>query len=363
VDVERFRSEFPVLERRAYLNTGTDGPLPRRAIEAAATQFQREAESGRSGAAHSDELGRLKEELRARLAGLMGATGDEVALTHSTTEGINIVLAGLGLGQGDEVLTSDEEHPGLLAPLGVLQRRGVTVRALPYHEVADAVNPSTRLLALSHVSWMRGLVAPVEELAATGVPLLLDGAQGLGALRVDVRALGCDFYAAAGQKWLCGPDGTGVLYVRGDRIEQLGMPWPSYVTLSDPSRPLELAPAAAARRFDGGETAGPTMAAALAALGLLEEARWDWVFETARRQAQKLRDLLADRVEVVLDGSTTLVTWRPPEVTDGEEAAELVQRLESKDVIVRSFPGKHWLRASVGAWNSDADLERLLELC
>jgi selenocysteine lyase/cysteine desulfurase len=363
VDVERFRSEFPVFARRAYLNTGTDGPLPTRAVTAAAAQFARELHNGRSGAEHSASHGRLAEQLRARLANLIGASTDEVALTHSTTEGINIILSGLQFREGDEVLTSDEEHTGLLAPLGALQRRGVVVRQVPLADIADSAGTKTKLIAVSHVSWMRGLVAPIEQLAAAGPPLLLDGAQSAGAIPVDVHTLGCDFYAAAGQKWLCGPDGTGLLYVRGNRIEELGIPWPSYVTLGDPARPFELVPARGARRFDGGEVAGPVMAASLASLDVLEEAGWDWIFATSRRQAQKLRDLIADRVELIRGDATTLVTWRPPAVTDDEGALAEVQRLEAEDVIVRAFAGRPWLRASVGAWSSDADLERLVALC
>jgi L-cysteine/cystine lyase len=332
-------------------------------MTAAAEQFDRELQNGRSGAEHSAAHGRLAEQLRARLANVIGASTDEVALTHSTTEGINIVLSGLRLGEGDEVLTSDEEHPGLLGPLGALQRRGIVVRQLPLADIADAAGPKTRLVAVSHVSWMRGLVAPVEQLAAAGPPLLLDGAQGAGAIPVDVHALGCDFYAAAGQKWLCGPDGTGLLYVRADRITELGMPWPSYVTLGDPARPFDLIAARGARRFDGGEIAGPVIAASLASLDVLEGAGWDWVFTTSQRQAQKLRDLLADRVELIQGGATTLVTWRAPEVTNDEGALAEVKRLEAEDVIVRAFTGKPWLRASVGAWSSDADLERLVALC
>jgi L-cysteine/cystine lyase len=153
-----------------------------------------------------------------------------------------------------------------------------------------------------------------------------------------------------------------VLYVRKERTEELGIPWPSYMSLNDTAHPLELSPCPGARRFDGGMTAGPLVAAALASLDVLEEAGWDWVFENAGRQAQKLRDLLADRVELLQGEPTTLVTWRPHAVTDDQGAFELVQHLEAKDVIVRAFLGKPWLRASVGAWNSDADLERLAAL-
>ena len=119
------------------------------------------------------------------------------------------VIAGLPLGRGDEIVTSDEEHPGLLGALAAAREvRGVTVREVPLAEVAEAVGPSTRLVACSHVGWMSGSYAPAE-LAEVDVPVLLDGAQGVGAVPVDVVALGCDAYAGAGQKWLCGPDGTG----------------------------------------------------------------------------------------------------------------------------------------------------------
>lgn len=362
MDVERFRSEFPVLARRVYLNTGTDGPLPSRAVDAARAQLERESSDGRSGAEHSAALERMAEELRARLASLVGAEPDEVALTRSTTDGINTVLAGFGLRAGDEVLTSDEEHPGMLAPLGALRRRGVLIREAPFAEVADAVGSQTRLIAVSHVSWMRGMIAPIDEIRATGVPVLLDGAQGLGAIPVDVHALGCDFYAGSGQKWLCGPDATGVLYVRRDRIDQLAMSSPGYTSLSDTLRALELPPASGARRFDSGEACGPLVAASLAALDVLEEAGWEWVQRSARAQTQKLRELLTGNVELLPGGPTTLVTWRPPAVTDDRGALDEVLRLEAQDVIVRAFGGRPWLRASVGAWSSDADLDRLVSL-
>src|SRR5439155_10080209 len=104
---------------------------------------------------------------------------------------------GFGLRRGDEVVTSDEEHPGLLAPLAALTREvGIEVRFVPFTQIADAVSAATRLVACSHVSWINGQLADTEALRATGVPFLLDGAQGLGAIRAHPRELGCAFYAA-----------------------------------------------------------------------------------------------------------------------------------------------------------------------
>jgi selenocysteine lyase/cysteine desulfurase len=243
MDAERFRAEFPVLERIAYLNAGSEGPLPARAAAAAQAQLDRELEHGRGGAVHKLEVATKAEELRSSLAGLINADVDEVALTRSTTDGVNLVLAGLDLGPDDELLTSDEEHPGLLAPLAACHRRtGAAIRLAPFDRLAEAIGERTRLIAISHVSWMTGSLAPVEQLRGSGVPLLLDGAQGLGAVPVDVRALGCDFYAASGQKWLCGPDWTGSLYVKGERIPELGVPLPNFMTLQDHKRPLALLP-------------------------------------------------------------------------------------------------------------------------
>lgn len=361
MDAAKFRSRFPVLEKRAYLNTGSDGPIPRRSVEAAREQLESELVEGRSGSAHAIALGQMAEDLRRRLASLLGADVDQVALTGSTTDGVNAVLNGFPFDRGDEVLTTDEEHPGLLAPLGALRkRRGVDIRTAPFDDVANAVSSRTRLIAVSHVSWLRGALVAIDDLRSTGVPLLLDGAQALGAIPVDVDALGCDFYAAAGQKWLCGPDRTGVLYVKRERVDELGVPWPGFMTLAEVTRPLELVPAPGARRFDSGMIASTLVAGSLGSLDVLAEAGWPWIFERGPRLAGLLRERLTAEGVEVLTGVTTLVSWRPRGVSDMEGAVAVVQKLEERDVVVRAFPGKPWIRASVGAWNSEDDLDRLL---
>jgi L-cysteine/cystine lyase len=238
VDVAALRSELPVLERVAYLNAGSNGPVPSRARAAAEESLRAMERNGRGGADFFEQLllpGATA--LRGRVAALMGCTAAELALTGSTTDGINSVLSGLELGRGDEVLTSDEEHPGLLAPLAVGSRRkGYSVRTVPFTGLAAGIRPNTRLVACSHVSWLNGQVADVPALVAGGAPVLLDGAQGLGAVPVDVAELGCDFYAASGQKWLCGPNGTGYLYVRAERLSALSPAWPGFGTVAAPSR-------------------------------------------------------------------------------------------------------------------------------
>ncbi|HWF49453.1 MAG TPA: aminotransferase class V-fold PLP-dependent enzyme [Solirubrobacteraceae bacterium] len=344
-----------MLEELVYLNAGTEGPVPRAAAEAATARIERELLAGRCGRSYFEELMGLAADLRAGYAAALGCDFASVALTGSTTDGVNTVLAGLELRPGDEILTTDEEHPGLLAPLARARvRYGVTVRVVPWEELVDAASSSIRLIACSHVSWVSGRVIDVPALAASGAPVLLDGAQGLGAVPVNAADLGCAFYAASGQKWLCGPEGSGCLFVHPDHVEDLLIPWPSYGSVSRGSDPLELIPAEGATRFDHGFPPGVRSAWALASLEVLSAPGWEWVHTRAAEMAMALvAGLEARGLEVAPRGRSTLVSWR---VEDPE--AE-VDRLADAGVIVRSIPGRGLVRASVGAWCSARDIETL----
>jgi selenocysteine lyase/cysteine desulfurase len=350
------RAEFPVLERLAYLNAGTNGPVPRRAVEAVDASLRRQADEGRGDFAFIRHQALAPaERLRERVASTLGCGADELALTTCTTDGVNTVLRALDLGPGDEVLTSDEEHPGLLAPLAAARARaGVELNVVPFDELPGAVTARTRLVAASHVSWVTGRELDAAALAAAGAPVLLDGAQGLGAVPVDVRALGCDFYAASGQKWLCGPNGIGYLYVRASRVAELPAPAPSYVSLASPERALELDLHDSARRFDSGVVAPHSSAWALAALDVLEAPQLARVQERAVALAARLAAALGARGrELAPRASTTLVSWR------ADDPAAEVERLRGLGFVVRSLPERPWVRASVGGWSSEEEVERL----
>ena len=354
--MDELRAEFPVFERLAYLNAGSNGPVPSRAVQAATAALRTQAEAGRGGAAFFDAITGDGDVLRARVAGLVGCGPAELALTGSTTDGVNAVLGALDLDEGDEVLTSDEEHPGLLAPLAVArERRGLRVRVAPFGRLAEAVAGDTRLVACSHVSWVSGQVVDAPALAASGAQLLLDGAQGLGAVPVDVNELGCDFYAATGQKWLCGPNGLGYLYVRGELLPELLPPWPGYMSLADPQRPLDLELQQEARRFDMAAPAPHQYAWALASLDVLEAPGIERVQAAAAEGAARLAARLAERDATLAPrGRSTLVSWEDP---DPPATAE---RLLGQGLSLRHLPSTPYLRASVGGWTSDEEIERLL---
>lgn len=354
-DAAQFRAQFPVLQRTAYLNAGTEGPLPSQAARAVNERIELELTNGRCGKSYMTSVQELATQLRTGYARVLGCDPDSVALTGSTTDGVNTVLAGLNLRAGDQVITSDEEHPGLLAPLGrAKQLHGVDVRIVPFAELPGEVTTKTRLIACSHVSWVSGRVVDHQALTQTGVAVLLDAAQGIGAVPVDVGTLGCAFYAASGQKWLCGPEGSGCLYVREDQLDELTVPWPGYGSLADAHDALSSPPAEHAARFDHGFPPGLRSVWALASMGVLESAGWEWVHARAADLAARLASHLAERgLEVGPRGRSTLVSWRT------QDADAEVIRLADAGFVVRSIPSHGYIRASVGAWSSEDEVDEL----
>jgi len=346
---EEARAQFPVLERYAYLNAGTNGPLARSTVAAVVDQVQHDLAGGRSGQAWIDRVFALRDEARAGLAAAIDVDPELLALTDSTTRGCATVLAGLGIAVGDEIVITDQEHFGLTGPVHASGAH-VVVTAGDEESILAAVTPRTRLIATSHVLWTTGRRLELERVREeSGVPLLVDGAQSAGAIRVDARPF--DFYTVSAQKWLCAPEPMGGLYVRDP--ERLRVVSPSYLAQSSYESSGKFEPKPGAARFDSGWNATPTLAGLVAALATHPE----WWYERAAETAARCHELLSSRVEVVTPpGHSTLVSFVP----DGDPT-QLVADLQERDVLVRELPGRNLVRASVGWWTSEDDLQRLAE--
>jgi L-cysteine/cystine lyase len=348
VNVDDARAAFPVLERTAYLNAGVLGPLARATVDAVSLQQRRDLERGRSGSDYMAAMSALRDGARTRLAGLLGVDAECVALARSTTDACQTVIAGLHLQPHDEIVTTDGEHFGLLGPLHASGAR-VVVASPSSEAILAAVGHHTRLLALSAVLWTTGEILPLGKLKEeTSLPILVDGAQSVGAIEVDAGPF--DYYTVSGQKWLCGPDSTGALYVRDP--EALDVARPNQFSQESFRPDGSFDPKEGAARFDSGWIPPASLAGLLTALDLAPE----WGFDRTREIAERCRKLLAERFEVATpDEHAGLVSFRP----DGE-AAEVVARLHERGVIVREIPGTGLVRASCGYWTSEDDLERLL---
>jgi L-cysteine/cystine lyase len=363
-DVRAVREALPAAREAAYLNAGTFGPLPSPAAAAMRAHLDSSFERGRIGHAGLERWLRLMDETRAGFARTLHARADDVALMHCTTDGCDTVVWGLPWNAGDEIVTTTHEHPGLTAPLEELARvRGVSVKLVEPRAsaIVDAIGPRTRLLAISHVLWTNGDVLPLAELSQVahdrGALVLIDGAQSVGAIDVDPDALGADFYTASGQKWLCGPSGTGALWVRPSALGQLGTPWPWY--LSKARGPTGVQEWTNARRLDTTTIGMTSLAGIVASLAWHEAQVAAGAHAYAASLAQRLRARLAELANVEIAEAS-----RPSQLVSfsvrGESAGAVARRLEGAGVLVRSIPGFEWVRASVGFWNDDGDLDRLL---
>ena len=232
------RQQFSIPPDEAYFNTGTLGACPRpvldavmdsmRDMEKTIAQYDYRGEHPEYIAGYRPQV-----ESRKKAGAILNASAEEIALLQNATMGINFIANGLELKPGDEVLLTDQEHPGSMGPWDLrAKRQGILVKKLPIPVptpdpqtvikiFADAIGPRTKAMAIPHVTSRYGIVLPVRDLCelarAHGVFTLVDGAQAVGQRRVDVKQIGCDAYACSPHKWMLAPPGNGVLYVREDR--------------------------------------------------------------------------------------------------------------------------------------------------
>jgi len=360
------RDRLPALAGVAYLNASTNGPMPEPAGQAMRDELAAALERPRITKAAFDGLFAVRDRARAALARTVAAAPEQLALTSSTTQGIGLVVAGIDWSAGDEVITTTEEHQGLLSPLDVVSRRhGVVVRAVAAKEIENAIGPSTRMVAVSNVLWTAGRALDLPRLASAcrerGSMLLVDGAQSGGAIAVDAPASGADFYAFSGQKWLLGPQGSGGLWVAPQRLEQV---WPAVSGYLNLEQGQVGAFKSSAGRFDGGSVDTATLAGLAAAIEWVEAlpgGRTAWIERTAQNADRARHRLAAVSGIELADPGPSRGPLIALSVAGVEDMPALVAGLAERGVLVRFIPDTPYLRVSVGAWTSDEDVDRLIE--
>jgi L-cysteine/cystine lyase len=374
--VQRIRQEMPATTAHLYLNTGTFGPLPNRVSQTMQERIQFELQNGRLGAAAFEVMGKIYDNARSSSARLLNASVDEIALTDNTGEGLNIISHGFKWHEGDEVITTNHEHISLLAPLFQLRDRyGIVIRFAdvgPTAErpvlkaIADLVTPRTRLISISHVTWTTGAVLNVNEVAYMGrewgIPVLIDGAQSAGAIPVDVKALGVDFYAIPMQKWLCGPDGTGALYVRREALDYVSPTYVGYWSVKH-EEGIEWELLESAQRFELGGRQTAALAGQAAVLNWLEETvGYKWLFERiaslSRYTYNALKALPGLTLLTPRPGESGLVAFKLGE----RDVSEVINYLHDKhNIYIRSIPTTNSLRVSTGFYNTEEEIDKLVE--
>jgi selenocysteine lyase/cysteine desulfurase len=242
------QNQFCLDPRITYLNTGTEGSMPKSVLNRLHRYSEEFARSPMESCFYSGDLGYVQEKNIDRVAEFLGVPANDIVLTNNTTQGMHIAILGLDFAPGDEIITTLHEHGASLSPLHHQRdRRGVVIKALALptpatskQDIIDlfarAITDKTRALCFCHVNFTTGLRMPVKELCDLAkehnLISIVDGAHAIGMLNVTLDALGCDFYATSGHKWLNGPPGTGMLYIRDGNKNPRNL-WPEITEIYD----------------------------------------------------------------------------------------------------------------------------------
>lgn len=374
--LQRIRQALPATTAHLYLNTGTFGPLPGCVIETMQQRLQDEYTQGRLGAAAFEAIANSYNDARNRVARLLNADTSEIALTDNTGEGMNIISYGINWREGDEVITTNHEHISALAPLYQIRDRfGITIRFADIglvaerpvlKAIADLVTPRTRLIVLSHVAWTTGALLNVSEVGYMGrefgIPVLVDGAQSAGAIPIDVKALGVDFYAIPMQKWLCGPDGTGALYARREALNYVSSTYVGYWSVKHEEN-VEWELEDSAQRFELGGRQTAAVAGQAAVLTWLEETvGYEWLFTRISALHDYTYNALKNVPGITMLTPEPRVSGLVSFTYGGRKAEDVVSYLRDiHNIYIRNIPSFNCLRVSTGFYNTEEEIDTLVQ--
>lgn len=363
---QKYREEFPVAERLVYLNHAAVAPLSRRAAAAMQHLAQDALEFG---SLHYSEWMATYQGLRESAAKLIGAKPAEIAIVKNTSEGVATVATGIDWKRGDIIVAFEEEFPANYLPWKHLEKHGVEIRWLSVFDELDRIDHAckgARLLAISFVQYLSGYRVDLDALgeicARRGCLFFVDAIQGIGAFPIDVETARISALTADGHKWMLGPEGCGVLYVRQevqDAIRPAMLGWTNFAKYVDYSaRDLTLRPDAG--RYEPGTLNTVGCFGLRAALDLLLEIG----VKNIAPQVQALGDQLWNGAREL--GYETLGRRDPATAAGivslrkaGVEAHALVRRL--KDASIIAAPRQGWVRISPHFYISPADIDRTLE--
>lgn len=358
------REDIPALQDGVYLNFGAHGPSPRAVVDVA-NEYNQSFEYDVPVDADPYETAFHEfDRTRERIASFVGAKPNEIALTESTTAGINAVANAIEWQPGDTVVRTDLEHPAGILPWQRLERDGVTVRVVETEhghidtERFAAAVEDAKLACFSAVTWTHGTSLPVSDLVdiaqEAGALTLVDAVQVPGQLPLNVSEWGADAVAAAGHKWLLGLWGSGFLYVDQDFADSLAPRTVGYRSVETPTAdPFKYA--TGARRFEVGSANQAPYVALRKAIDIIDDVGVDTIQDRIRRLTDNVVESVPD--SRLLSPSTPESGLVTIEVDD---PARTVERLANDGIVVRALPEPKAVRASIHAVNTASDVDRLL---
>ena len=384
--IDHYRQQFPALANKIYFNYGGQGPMAAAAIASLSEMQQQIQERGPFSNATNSWLTQESAAARAAIASELGTTADAITLTENVTAGCNIGLWSVDWREGDHLLLTDCEHPGIIAAAQELQRRfGIKVSTCPVQRtlndgdpvsaIAQHLLPTTRMVALSHVLWNTGQVLPLAEIVVacqshptqhgTPVQVMVDAAQSVGMIPLELDQIGADFYAFTGHKWLCGAAGAGGLYVRPDRREQAPPTFIGWrgITMDSTGEPTGWKPNG--QRYEVATSDYPLYSALKTAIALHQQQgtaaeRYQKICEQSAYLWQQLQSLPeVECLRTTAPPESGLVSFQLTHAADGAHK-KLVGELEARNFMLRTLASPDCIRACTHYFTTQDDSDRLI---
>ena len=380
IDLQEHRQQFPGLINKAYFNFGGQGTMPDVALSAIIDTHKYIQEVGPFSSQINTWLIEKGHLLRSAIATELNAPTETITLAENVTAGCNIAMWGIEWQEGDRILMTDCEHPGIIATVKEIARRfGVEVAVCsimdtlndgdPVEIIRDNLTENTRLVVLSHLLWNTGQVLPLKEIARAchnysaryKIRVMVDAAQSVGSLHLNLPDLEIDYYAFTGHKWLCGPAGVGGLYVSQDAFDELHPTFIGWrgVKMDERGKPTGWQPNGT--KYEVATSAYPEYEGLRSAIALHQawgtsEQRYQRICQTSEYLWQQLKTI--SRVNCLKD--------TPPEAglisftVTGVEHKRLVALLEQQGFLLRTIADPDCIRACVHYLTLTEECDRLV---
>jgi L-cysteine/cystine lyase len=377
LNLAEFRQQFPALTTKAYFNYGGQGPMSQVALDAIFQAFQYIQNAGPFAEEVNAWIGQKSQQTREAIAKELNVSPATITLTEDVTVGCNIGLWGINWQSGDRLLISDCEHPGIVAGIQEIQRRfGIEIDCCNLLEtlnggdlleaIAKHLKPNTKLVVLSHVLWNTGQVLPLTEIVqacrqnSPETKVLIDAAQSVGMLPLNLAETGVDFYAFTGHKWLCGPEGVGGFYVNPETLESLNPTFIGWRGLAYTKEGLSWHPDG--RRFEVATSAYPLYCGLTAAINIHQsvaspEERYQQICNLSKYLWEKLSELPDVNCLLNSPPESGLVSFQ----VSGVPHQELVQSLEKRGFLIRTLRSPNCVRACVHYFTLLSEIDLLVE--
>ncbi|ACB51955.1 putative L-cysteine/cystine lyase [Crocosphaera subtropica ATCC 51142] len=382
-EVQQQRKEFPGLTNKVYFNFGGQGTLPRSGLEAIIDAHNLLQQQGPFSLKVNDWIRQKTELLREEIAQELGVEPPTITLTENVTSGCNIALWGLDWQEGDRILMTDCEHPGVIATVEEISKRfGVEIDICPIlntlnegdpvEVIKERLTPQTKLVVLSHLLWNTGQVLPLKEIshlchnyAESDRPILVlaDAAQSAGSLALKLGETEVDFYAFTGHKWFCGPAGVGGLYIRPEIFELINPTFIGWrgINIDEKGQPIDFKKDG--RKFEIATSAYPQYEGLRAAIAVHNswansEERYQQICQLSEYLWQGLSEISAVNCLKQSPPEAGLVSFK---VDGNTNHKEMVQKLESQGFLLRTIRDPDCIRACVHYFTLPDEIEQLIK--